>query len=145
MSRRPQPVLAAAQVSAIATWASALLVGWLAHRGWLLPDAVTEQLAGLIEVGIVAAVGALGSLLAGLVGRSKVTPLADPRAADGGQLVPAPAEPAPKPVPRPRAAPAPPPGPVPPPAVPATTEITRITVGGPPVDVAALRREYGLD
>ncbi len=137
MSRRPQPVLAAAQASAIATWAVAVLVGWLDRRGWLLPDGVAEPLAELLEVGIVAGASAVSGLLAARRARDRVTPLADPRDDDGGRLIrlrtsgPAARPPAPRPAAAHERAPAPAGAP--------TEQITR------PVDVGALRREYGLD
>ncbi len=134
MSRRPQPVLAAAQASAAAAWAVALLVGWLDRRGWLLPDGVAEPLAELLEVGIVAAAAAASSVLTARRARDKVTPVADPRDADDVELVRRTVRP---PVPRPDAVTAEIVRSVPAAAV--TEEIRR------PVDVDALRREYGLD
>lgn len=118
-TKRPQPVLAAAQVSALATVLTALAVGLLARRGILVPDAVAQPLADLVGVGIVAGVGALGSLWAALQARARVTPLEDPR--DAGGVLLQPAEPAPQRDDEPP-----------------TEEI-------PVVDIAALRREYRLD
>lgn len=118
--RRPQPVLAAAQVSAVATALAALLVTTLARRGLLLPDELTEPIADFIEVGIVAAVGALGALVAAVRARVKVTPLDDPRDQDGTPLAPAPQSDVAQP--------------------PVDEQDDR-----PVVDIAALRREYNLD
>lgn len=143
---RPQPVLRAAQVSAVATWATALLVGYLARHGLLVPDELEGPIADLIAVGIVAAVGALGALWAAIRARAKVTPLQQPQQADGTPLRPRP--PAPPPATRPdqlRARPAP------------TDDARAIGTPYPPqlqnddtdvlpvVDVDALRREYHLD
>lgn len=135
-SRRPQPVLTAAQASAAATWLTALLVGYLANRGVLVPDEVTGPIADLVAVGIVGAVGAIGSLIAGLVARAKVTPVADPRADNGTRLVPARTATPPATRPSPAQAPA-----APPPPAPADLPTDQIPV----VDVAALRKEYRLD
>jgi len=139
VSRRPQPVLSAAQASAGATWLTALGVGVLARRGLLLPDEVTGPIADLIAVGIVGVVGAVSSLAAGLLARAKVTPLSAPQDNDGNRLVRArPPAPRPRPTPAPRAAHASAP-PRPPTLVEPPTD--RIPV----VDIAALRREYDLD
>lgn len=89
-SRRPQPVLAAGIASALASVLTGMLVAWLARRGLLLPEELTEQLADLVEVGVVAAIGAGGSLWAALWSRARVTPTAAPHAADGTPLQPAP-------------------------------------------------------
>jgi hypothetical protein len=133
---RPQPVLTAAQASAAATWLTTLGVGVLAHHGLLVPDQVTGPLADLIAIGIVGVAGVASSLVAGLVARVKVTPLADPRDGDGNRLVRArPPAPSPRPTPAPRRQEPPVPVPV---LEPATERI-------PVVDIAALRREYNLD
>ncbi|WP_147262032.1 hypothetical protein [Blastococcus sp. TF02A-26] len=134
---RPQPVLSAAQTAAIATWATALLVGWLARRGVLLPAEISELAAHLIGLGIVAVVGAGSSLLGALRARRHVTPLADPRDDDGVRLVPARQLP---PVPPARWFSRPEP-----PSAPDTALIERTQVAGPFVDVRKLRAEYGLD
>ena len=116
-ARRPQPVLAAAQASAAATVATALLVQFLGRRGLLLPDEILAPVADFIELAIVAAVGALGALWAAVRARAKVTPLAEPRAADGTPLTPADVE--------------------------HQVDVDELD-DRPPVDIAALRREYGL-
>jgi hypothetical protein len=126
--RRPQPVLQAGQVSALATVLSALLVSWLTRRGLLVPDGLTGPVADLLGVVIVAAAGALSSLWAALWARRRVTPVADPRASDGTRLRPAPQ----------RARPAQ--RPYPPWLDDVDTDVLPAVV-----DVAALRREYGLD
>lgn len=126
MSRRPQPVLSAAQATAVTTWITALVVGWLARHGWLLPDTVAEDLAELVELAVVAAAGTTASLLTALAARRRVTPIADPRDDDGVRLI------------RLR----PPPPASRPAAPPATADTAQIRL---PVDVAALRREYHLD
>lgn len=145
---RPQPVLRAAQVSAVATWATALLVGYLARRGLLVPEELEGPIADLIAVGIVAAVGALGALWAAIRARAKVTPLEKPQQADGTPLRPRP--PVPPPATRPDH-----PRPRPWPGAPGDGGIIRTpyppqlqnddTDVLPVVDVAALRREYRLD
>lgn len=134
-ARRPQPVLTAAQASAVATWLTALLVGWLGRQGWLLPTELSEPITDLVQVGIVAAAAAISGLLGASRARNKVTPLADPRDQEGVQLVPVRKLP---PVPLRTAAAAPP-------AAMATNLIERVSPSGPAVDVAALRAEYGLD
>lgn len=127
--RRPEPVLTAAQVSALATWAAALLVSYLARHGWLLPEAVAEPLADLIEVGLVAAVGAVSALWGAVRARAKVTPLVDPVDADGAPLQPAARAPVQASAER---------EPNDEPDHAATVEMPAL------VDIAALRREYGL-
>jgi hypothetical protein len=96
--RRPEPVLAPAQLAAFATWITGLAVTWAAHRGWLLPAALAEPIADAVEVALVAAVGTAGTLWASYRARRKVTPLEDPRDVDGTPLVRADAPTSPVPV-----------------------------------------------
>ncbi|WP_157936928.1 hypothetical protein [Geodermatophilus chilensis] len=116
---RLEPVADAGWAAATATVLTGAAVHVLAEHGLLLPDGVGAALAELLEVGIVTAAGALGSLAAAYWSRRRVTPLADPRDDAGQPLLGHTPDDPPE-----HSADAPP---------------------GAWVDVAALRREYHLD
>ena len=88
MTVRPQPGLNAGAAAAAATVLAGLLVSWLGRHGLLVPDAVADQVAGVIEVGLVAVVGAVSTLAAALWARARTTPTKDPRDAVGRPLRP---------------------------------------------------------
>jgi hypothetical protein len=145
---RPQPVLTATQVSAVATWIVGLLVIGAARYGFVLGEEITGPLTDLVAVLVVTAAGSLSSLLAGLWARRRVTPTGAPQDDEGRELVPRGdvqfAEPDPEPVAA-RAAPWPS-------ALPDQEPITApipIAGGldpnaGGSVNINRLRAEYGL-
>ena len=138
-----QPVLGAGQAAAAATVLAGLLVSWLSRHGLLVPGGVAEPIADLIEVGIVALLGAGSSLWAALWARRRVTPSKDPRDDAGRSLRPDAGRPLLtddqlRELARALAGLTGTAAPVPASTGPGTEPV-------PVVDVAALRREYRLD
>jgi hypothetical protein len=124
----PEPVWNATQLSAAAVWLVGIVVAFAAEHDVVLTEAVTGPLTDALQVGIVAATGAVGSLWAGWWARRRVTPTAAPHTDDGTPLIPRPrkpVEPPTDPIPLPR-------------------EGLDPDAGGP-VNIEALRREYGLE
>ena len=86
--QRPQPVLNATQVAAAATWLVGLIVVGAGRYGFVLGEEITGPLTDLVEVLVVTVAGSVASVVAGYWARRRVTPVADPRTADGTTLVP---------------------------------------------------------
>lgn len=91
-TQRPEPLLTRAGIVAALSGLVALLVTL-----GVLPAALGDQLDGTVEA-VGAAVSAVAAVVPPLVhafvSRSAVTPVADPRGADGAELVPAGSAPA---------------------------------------------------